>query len=201
MLIVIIKLNLIIAISTKFNVLGEKMFYSLEPSFVVSTELTRQLIKAGTDPVNQWFFTDGAFEASDILKSSADTWLNENYVVISENKILAYFEGKWNRPLDIISSFRLVFFDKSKSFVIIKAFFQYLDYLFVARGCNAFNWIVAEKNQHAYRIYEKLIKNYCGHFVGKRTCGQKSYTGIISDVYLYEITREEYFEYKKDTNE
>ena len=28
-----------------------------------------------------------------------------------------------------------------------------------------------------------------------RHCGQKSYTGVVSDVYLYEITKDEYYEW------
>ena len=98
--------------------------------------------------------------------------------------------------LDIISGFRFILFDKEKSRTGVKAFFEYLDYLFIKRGCNAFNWIVAEKNIHAYNLYEKFIKKYMGHKIGKRHFGQKSYAGIVSDVYLYEITKDEYFEWK-----
>ena len=63
--------------------------------------------------------------------------------------------------------------------------------------CNAFNWIVAEKNEHAYQLYEKFVKKYFGHKVGKRHFGQKAYDGEISDVFLYEITKEEYFTWKE----
>lgn len=34
-----------------------------------------------------------------------------------------------------------------------------------------------------------------GHKIGKRHFGQKSYSGIVSDIYLYEITKDEYFEW------
>lgn len=36
-----------------------------------------------------------------------------------------------------------------------------------------------------------------GHRVGKRHYGQKNYAGEISDVILYEITKEEYYEKEK----
>jgi hypothetical protein len=36
------------------------MSYSIEPSYTVSAELTRLLVKTGTGPVNQWFFITGA---------------------------------------------------------------------------------------------------------------------------------------------
>lgn len=100
--------------------------------------------------------------------------------------------------MDIIAGFRFILFEKDKTIILGKAFFEYLDYLFVKRGCNAFNWIVAEKNEHAYRLYEKFTKNYMGHKIGKRHFGQKSYSGIVSDIYLYEITKDEYFEWKKE---
>lgn len=173
------------------------MSYSIEPAFIVERELSRLLIKASTNPENQWFFVDGAFTESVALEQTANTWLHENFVVVSEQEIVAYFEATWNRPLDIISGFRFILLNRTKARLATKAFFQYLDYLFVARGCKAFNWIVAEKNTHAHQLYEKFIKKYCGHKVGKRTCGQKGYTGEVSDVFLYEMTREEYFAWKE----
>ena len=48
-----------------------------------------------------------------------------------------------------------------------------------------------------FELYEKFIKKYFGHKVGMRHCGQKSYTGVVSDVYLYEITKDEYYEWIK----
>ena len=42
-------------------------------------------MKAGTDPVNKWFFTDGAFTPDSQLERIPNTWMHENFVVI-ENK-------------------------------------------------------------------------------------------------------------------
>ena len=175
------------------------MAYSIEPAYTVYNELTRLIMKAGTDPVNKWFFSDGAFTADVQLERNANTWAHENFVVIENKKIVAYFEGPWNKPLNIITGFRFICFDKKSYKCIGDALFQYFEYLFIARGCNAFNWIVAEQNKHAYRIYEKFIKTYFGHVVGIRHYGQKAYNGEVSDVILYEITKEEYFEWKNKT--
>ncbi len=176
------------------------MAYSIEPAYLVQNELTRLIIKAGTDPVNKWFFTDGAFTPDSQLERTPNTWMHENFVVIENKQVLAYFEAFWNKPLNIITSFRMIFFEKDKANTIVKALFQYFEYLFISRGCKAFNWIVAEKNYHAHRIYEKFIKNYFGHKVGMRHNGQMAYNGEISDVYLYEITQEEYMEWKNKEN-
>jgi hypothetical protein len=73
---------------------------------------------------------------------------------------------------------------------------SYLDYLFVNRGCQVFNWTAAFQNEHAIKQYERFIKDYCGHKVGIRHYAQKSYTGKVSDINLYEITRREYFNWK-----
>lgn len=172
------------------------MSYSIEPAYLVQNELTRLIIKAGTDPVNKWFFTDGAFTPDSQLERTPNTWMHENFVVIENKQVLAYFEAFWNKPLNIITSFRMIFFEKDKANTIVKALFQYFEYLFISRGCKAFNWIVAEKNYHAHRIYEKFTKKYFGHMVGMRHNGQMAYNGEISDVYLYEITQEEYMEWK-----
>lgn len=172
------------------------MSYSLEPAYTVRNELIRLIMKAGTNPVNKWFFTDGAFISDVQLEYNANTWTSENFVVICDKSIVAYFEAPWKRPLNIITGFRFILFDEKKAINVTKAFFKYLDYLFVVRGCNSFNWMVAEKNKHAYRLYEKFIKKYYGHKVGKRHYGQQGYDGEVSDVILYEITKEEYFEWK-----
>lgn len=176
------------------------MAYSIEPAYLVQNELTRLIIKAGTDPVNKWFFTDGAFTPDSQLERTPNTWMHENFVVIENKQVLAYFEAFWNKPLNIITSFRMIFFEKDKANTIVKALFQYFEYLFISRGCKAFNWIVAEKNYHAHRIYEKFIKKYFGHKVGIRHNGQMAYNGEISDVYLYEITQEEYMKWKNKEN-
>ena len=172
------------------------MSYSIEPAYVVHHELMRLIIKAGSDPVNKWFFTDSAFCPETQLSCIPNTWKNEDFVVISNNEILGYFEAHWSKPLNIINSFRLLLFKKNKANSVARALFQYFDYLFVCRGCKAFNWTVAEKNHHAYKIYEKFIKNYFGHRVGIRHNGQMAYNGEISDIYLYEITDQEYFKWK-----
>ena len=173
--------------------------YSLEPAFVCAKELIRQIIKASVELENEWFFFDGAFTSKiTIEENEFNSWLHENFVVIYNGQIIAYFEASWDRPMDIISGFRFILFQKSSQLIIVKAMFDYLDYLFVNRGCQAFNWSVAKLNIHAYKIYEKFIKNYCGHVVGERHHAQKSYSGKISDIVLYEITKEEYFIWKNN---
>jgi RimJ/RimL family protein N-acetyltransferase len=172
------------------------MSYKLEPAFAVAPGLSRKLVLAGMNPKYQWFFSDGAFSENGIIDHQPNTWTSENFVVLDDDGIIAYFCATWNRPLDIISGFRLILFEEGKAGCMAKAFFEYLEYLFEKRGCNAFNWVVAEKNEHAYRLYEKFIKKYMGHRIGKRHYGQKSYTGLVSDVYLYEITKEDYFSWK-----
>ncbi len=173
------------------------MTYSLEPAAYVKQELTRLIVKAGTERENKWFFTDGAFTADLQLESSVDTRSHENFVVICDRKIVAYFEAPWNKDLNIINGFRFILFDKTKTILATRAFFQYLDYLFVTRGANSFFWIVAEKNLHAYRLYEHFVNKYCGHKIGMKHYGQMGYDGEISDVYMYEITKDEYFRWKE----
>ena len=179
----------------------KKIEYSLEPAYLFSDVLTRLIVKAGTEPVNEWFFFDGAFTSGDSLEiGSFNSWQNENFVVIAGGQIIGYLEGKWKRPLDIIDHFRLLLFDKSKSIELWKALYDYFDYLFECRGCQAFNWSVALQNGHAYKVYESFIKRCCGHRIGIKHHAQKSYTGKISDVVLYEMTREEFFSWKKKRN-
>ena len=99
--------------------------------------------------------------------------------------------------MDIITGFRMIHFGGRYPLLFAKAFFAYLDYLFVNRGCRVFNWMVALHNEPALDQYERFIRDYCGHKVGTRRYAQKSYTGIISDINLYELTAEEYFEWKE----
>ena len=172
--------------------------FKIEPASSVYPGLIRKITLAGMNPKYQWFFSDGAFTPDSIVQTTTNSWISEDFVVLDDEGIIAFFSAKWVRPLDILNSLRIILFEESKSLIATKAFFEYLDYLFAGRGCNALNWIVAEKNEHAYRLYEKFTKNYMGHKIGKRHFGQKSYSGIVSDIYLYEITKDEYFEWKKE---
>lgn len=172
------------------------MSYKLEPAFSVYQGLTRKIINAGMNPENQWFFSDGGFSPDGIVEKQPNTMYSEDFVVMDDECIIAYFTGRWVRSLTIITGFRMIIFEKKKAHIAGKAFFEYLDYLFTSRGCKAFNWIVAVKNINAYKVYEKFISRYLGHKVGMRYCGQKSYCGEISDIALYEITDEEYRAWK-----
>ncbi len=173
------------------------MSYSLEPAYLVQNELTRLIMKAGMDPTNKWFYADGCFSADSDLEHSPNTWRHENFAVIADREIVAYFEAAWSKPLNIVSNFRLIIFNKDKGFIVSKAVFEYFDYIFVARGCKAFNWFVAEKNYHARRVYEKFTNHYFGHVCGMRHSAQMAYNGEISDIILYEATSDEYFKWKQ----
>jgi len=175
------------------------LIFTLEPAAAYASQLNYLIMKATQDIANEWFFYDGAHNGSSSLEQNmSNTWLHENIVMLSSNQeIIAYFEGQWFRPIDIITGFRMIHFGKKYSFMLVKAFLSYLDYLFVNRGCQAFNWMVALENENALIQYERFIRDYCGHNVGIRHYAQKSYTGKISDINLYEITRVEYFNWKE----
>jgi hypothetical protein len=175
------------------------MTFTLEPAAAYGQQLNYLIMKAAFDPANEWFFYDGAHNGANALETGmSNTWLNEYFVGLSENnEIFAYFEGQWQRPMDIIVSFRTINFNPAASSMFIRALFTYFDYLFVNRGCQVFNWTVAIQNEPAMDQYERFIRNHCGHGVGTRRHAQKSYTGKISDINLYEMTREEYFEWKR----
>jgi RimJ/RimL family protein N-acetyltransferase len=98
--------------------------------------------------------------------------------------------------MDIIVSFRTINFTPGRPGMFIRALFAYFDYLFVNRGCQVLNWVVAIQNEPALDQYERFVRNHCGHKAGTRHHAQKSYTGKISDINLYELTREEYFDWK-----
>ena len=149
---------------------------------LVSTELLRKITEATFDVRNEWFFADGAFNTNTIDINNCNSWLTERFVAKYEGELFAYFDGAWSRPLDIIVAFRTMNFKPDLGYAFVTALFKYLDYLFVNRGCIAFNWTVAVKNIYALNQYERFIKHFCGHKAGARTHAQKSYTGIISDI-------------------
>jgi hypothetical protein len=174
------------------------MTFTLEPAAAFAQPLNQLIMKAASDPANEWFFYDGAHSGAGVLEQNmSNTWLHEYFVAVNGNReIFAYFEGQWQRPVDIITGFRTIHFGERYSRMAVRAFFTYLDYLFVYRGCQVFNWTVAHQNGYALKQYERFVLHHCGHKVGVRHHAQKSYTGKTSDINLYEITREEYFCWK-----
>ena len=175
------------------------MNFTLEPAAAYAPQLNYLIMRATLDIANEWFFYDGAHNGANTLElNMSNTWLYENVVAISDdNELFAYLEGQWLRPMDIISGFRMIHFDSRHPLLMAKAFFGYLDYLFVNRGCRVFYWMVALQNESALVQYERFVRDYCGHKVGIRHHAQKSYTGKISDINLYELTADEYFEWKE----
>ena len=174
------------------------MTFTLEPAALYAIQLNSLIMKATFDVKNEWFFYDGAHSGANSLEQNlSNTWLYDNFVAVSENReIFAYFEGQWQRPVDIINRFRTIHFGDKYTYMAVKSFFAYLDYIFINRGCKAFNWVVAHQNTHAMEQYERFIQKYCGHRVGVRHHAQKSYTGKISDITLYEIIQEEFLDWK-----
>jgi hypothetical protein len=174
------------------------MSLELVPSSFCVNELTKKIMAATLDVENEWFFGDGAFNTATSFESvgACNTWLYERYVALYNKEIIACFDGMWSRPVDIITNFNRKY---GRLFAV--SCLKYLDYLFVNRGCMAFNWSVALQNKHALSQYERFVTHYCGHRVGLRTHAQKSYTGKISDIYLYEISRDEYFAWKSRTSQ
>jgi hypothetical protein len=174
------------------------MTFTLEPAAAFAQPLNHLIIKATFNPANEWFFFDGAHSGANVLEQGmSNTWLHENFAAVSESKeIISYFEGQWQRPLDIINGFRTINFKPDAVGMSLQIFLAYIDYLFVNRGCLAFNWTAALQNEHALEQYECFIKDCCGRRVGIRHHARKSYTGKISDVNLYELIREEYFDWK-----
>jgi len=168
------------------------MGIELIPAAFVAQELTRKIMAATHDLENEWFFYDGAFNGTTNIQTSINTWAYENFAVVYKNEIIIYFEAQWTRPLDIISAFRTINFSKKHTQLFVRALLMYLDYLFIHRGCNAFNWTVALQNESAKKQYDKIVNEYCGRIVGIRHYAQKSYTGKISDSCLYELTKREY---------
>jgi len=173
------------------------MGIELIPAAYVAQDLSRKIIAATLDVENEWFFYDGAFNFTANIETSVNTWLHENFVAVYNGEVFAYFEGIWTRPLDIISGFRTINFNKKHGRLFVVAIFKYFDYLFTIRGCKVLNWTVALQNEKAMEQYDRFVNEYCGHRVGIRHYAQKSYTGKISDSQLYEITDEEFIEWKR----
>jgi hypothetical protein len=174
------------------------MTLELVPASFCLNELVKKIMVSTLDVNNEWFFADGAFNTATSFEQpgACNTWLYERCVAIYNNEIIAYFDGMWSRPIDIIASFRAINFNQRLGRLFVVSILKYLEYLFVNRGCMAFNWSVAVQNEYALNQYERFVANYCGRRVGMRTHAQKSYTGKISDIYLYELTRKDYFTWK-----
>lgn len=82
------------------------MSYSLESVYLVRNELIRLIMKAGTKKENKWFFTNGSFLPEKQIERIPNTWNNDNYVVVCDTKMVAYFEATWNKVLNVVVSFR-----------------------------------------------------------------------------------------------
>jgi hypothetical protein len=173
------------------------MSVELIPAAYAAQELSKMITTAALDPENEWFFFDGAYNFSTNIETTVNTWIHENYIAVYNKEIIAYFEGIWSRPLDVITGFRTINFSKKYKRLFVATIFKYFEHVFINRGCEALNWTVAIQNEAAMKQYDRFVKDYCGHKVGIRHHAQKSYTGKVSDSCLYEITKDEFYEWKQ----
>jgi len=173
------------------------MQFEFIPASFILDRLLEKISSVSLNLENDWFFYTGAFEAPVGTEAGINTWLHENFVITCDGEIIGYFEGHWDRSRDVIMGRRCINLSKNKSIIFVHSVFKYFDYLFECRGCMALNWCVALQNRHATLQYDRLVENYCGQRIGITHDSQRSFTGQISDCILYEITRDEYFEWKQ----
>ena len=170
------------------------MALSLQPAYLFWQKLARLLFKASVDLENKWFFIESGFNIQS-LDRIGNFSLAENFVVMDDEKIIAYIEGFWKPSLKVMEHFRFILFEKSYSMNFMSILFKYLDYLFLTRGCDVFNWSVAKQNTHALKLYNTITKCCGGKQIGQYTRILKSYDGEVSDSILFELTKEDYLKY------
>lgn len=99
------------------------MKYTIEPAYLVRNELVRLILQAGNDPINKWFFTDGAFSPDSQIEHTPNTWQHENFVVIANNQILAYFLKHFGvSPWILFQALELYFLIKINQLVLFGLF-------------------------------------------------------------------------------
>ena len=173
------------------------MDMKLLPAAYMAKDLSREIMTASFDIKNEWFFFDGASKHFANLQVGVNAWSTENFVAVYNDEVVAYFEGTWFRPLDIVNDFRTISFNDKCPRLFAVAFMCYVEHVFVNRGCKVLNWSVALQNERAAKQSERFAKDYCGHCVGIRHHSQKSLTGKVSKSALYEITQEEFFDWRQ----
>lgn len=133
------------------------MTFNLEPAAYFAPQLNRKIIAASFDATSEWFFFDGASNSTSLDQNGCNTQMYEKFVAVTKGEIFAYFEGIWTRPLVIITSFRLINFNKEHPYTSVIAFFEYLDYLFVCHSMNGLSRITAGIRQAAVNMRKKAI--------------------------------------------
>ncbi len=171
------------------------MAYSIEPSYVLADGICKELANASTKINNKWYFSGTGFNASNIDRNG-DFSVTENFAIVSDKKIIAYIESRWLRSIKVLVDFKIILFDDTKKISFVDAVLSYFEYVFISRGCDVITFDVAEKNSSLVKLCSKLSSKYFGHKCGVKTRNLKSLNGEISDAILYEITKEEYFNWK-----
>ena len=172
------------------------MAYSIEPSYVLADGICKELANASTKINNKWYFSGTGFNASNIDRNG-DFSATENFAIVSDKKIIAYIESRWLRSLKVLVDFNIILFDDSKKISFVDAVLSYFEYVFISRGCDVITFDVADKNVPLVNLCSKFSSKYFGHKCGIKTRNIKSINDEVSNAILYEITKEEYLEWKK----
>lgn len=170
--------------------------YYLDFAYKYFDKLARLLFKASTQEKNTWYFQNHDLIIEKELEHDANTCAYERQIIAKNDSILGYISAEWKRPVDIIDNFRVINFTNSNSIYLIKGVLGFIDYLFMERGCKVINFSIPEKSDYLKKITKHFIMNFMGHQIGLKHYSIISYSGIISDEILCEITYEDYFNWK-----
>lgn len=133
-----------------------------------------------------------------------DSWNNIQLVSISkDNEILGYFSARFNRSDNKISGLSVINFCNKDNIVFSKDMYKFIVSLFYKFNARKVEFSVIVNNP-IEKMYNKFIKKYHGHVVGKSKKSVQLENGVFYDEKFYEIFRKDFIKYfnnKKIINE
>lgn len=156
-------------------------------------ELRRKFYDIWYDPEYQYYF--GTQCRKPLEFSSSYTADKDLVSVDSTGSIVGYISYGINVETKVAYQFGCINFTKSNYQLFASDIMQAIDDIFCKFGCNVmeFNVIIGNK---AEKHYDRLVKRLNGTILCQRHNRAVDLSGNLHDDKLYEITKEQYMNYK-----
>lgn len=151
------------------------------PAQLYREELKRKLIGCWYKPEYDYYFLGDYREFT--VPDNTD-WRRDFVHLDKNGEVDGYFSYHYNEVAKSLSQFGLISFTgKGGAFCV--ACMRHLDKL-ISEGLHRMEWWAVADNDHANKIYERLIKRYGGTIAGRmHDCN--FFTGKYHDSVMYEI--------------
>lgn len=173
----------------------------IQPAILYNDQLEKLYAQCWYDTKYQYYFSSGYRNRLDLSSVYTNPSSRREFVSVdNDGKLLAYISYFVDIEVELAYNFGFMSFPDSSIFIVAKDLYNVIDDIFCKYNLAVCEISCIEGNPVLSK-YQKLVKKFNGRMVGYRTHRQKLLDGSIKGDYLFEVTRDQYLQYKNSRGE